>query len=282
VNAYAFLKFLAFLAAVSVCAIGLIWLFQRRLIYMPMIQRVPAAREVLAGAVEVSFETADGLRLGGWFVPAVGGDSGAAVVVFNGNAGNRSLRAPLAASLSMEGFSVLLFDYRGYGGNPGSPSEEGLKADARAARTYLESREDVDPAKVVFFGESLGAAVALEAAVERPPAALVLRSPFTSLTDIGRRHYPFLPVGLLLADRYPSIELIDRLGCPLLVIAGESDWIVPMSQSRELYEAAPGGDKRFLSLPGVGHNDYDLLAGRRLITETAGFIKEALGIPEGS
>ncbi len=281
-SAYPFLKLLVILAAVSLCAMGLIWLFQRRMIYMPMVQKVPPAGRVLTGAEEVSFQTADGLSLGGWFIPAAGGDGGAAVLVFNGNAGNRSLRAPLAAALSMEGFSVLLFDYRGYGGNPGSPSEKGLEKDARAARAYLESRKEVDPAKVVFFGESLGAAVALEAAVERPPAALVLRSPFTSLADIGRRHYPFLPVRLLLADRYPSIDRIGRLACPLLVIAGERDWIVPISYSRELYQAAPDGEKRFVALPGAGHNDFELLAGRRLISETAVFIREATTVAEGS
>jgi fermentation-respiration switch protein FrsA (DUF1100 family) len=281
-SAYPFLKFLVFLAALSICAIGLIWLFQRKLIYIPMIQSVPPAGQVMTGAEEVAFETTDGLTLHGWFVPAAGGESGAAVLVFNGNAGNRSLRAPLAAALSMEGFAVLLFDYRGYGGNPGSPSEGGLGKDARAARAYLESRREVDPAKVALFGESLGAAVALEAAVERPPAALILRSPFTSLTDIGRRHYPFLPVRLLLSDRYPSIDRIGRLACPVLVIAGERDWIVPISYSRELYEAAPEGKKRFIALPGAGHNDFEMLAGRRLVSETAAFIREATAITEGS
>jgi fermentation-respiration switch protein FrsA (DUF1100 family) len=280
-NAYPFVKFLVFLAVVSLCAIGLIWLFQRKMIYLPMVQSVPPAGQVLTGASDVSFETTDGLVLRGWFVPAAGDGEGRAVLVFNGNAGNRSLRAPLAAALSMEGFSVLLFDYRGYGGNPGSPSEKGLRKDARAARAYLEGREEVDPEKVAFFGESLGAAVALEAAVERPPAALVLRSPFTSLTDIGRRHYPFLPVRLLLSDRYPSIDQIGRLACPLLVIAGERDWIVPISYSRELYEAAPDGEKRFIALPGVGHNDFEMLAGRRLVSETAVFIREATTRPEG-
>jgi fermentation-respiration switch protein FrsA (DUF1100 family) len=194
------------------------------------------------------------------------------VIVFNGNAGNRSFRAPLAAALSQRGFAVLLFDYRGYGGNPGRPSESGLLADARAARNWLESRDGIDPAKVAFFGESLGAAVALALAVERPPAAVVMRSPFTSLVAVGRRHYPFLPVRLLLSDRYPSIERIAKLDAPLLVIAGESDYIVPISQSRELYEAAPPGRKSMLSLPGAGHNDYELLAGARLVDETVDFL----------
>ena len=122
---------------------------------------------------------------------------------------------------------MLLLDYRGYVGNPGSPSEDGLLADARAARAYLLSRADVDPARLVYFGESLGAAVAVALAAEHPPAALILRSPFTSLADIAAVHYPFLPAGLMLRDRYESIERIGRVRAPLLVVAGQRDRIVP-------------------------------------------------------
>jgi fermentation-respiration switch protein FrsA (DUF1100 family) len=268
---YPILKFLAYLAALTFCVIGLIWLFQRKLIYIPLEQHVPAVERVLPGAEEVSFVTADGVTLGGWFLPAAGEAAGA-VIVFNGNAGNRSFRAPLAAALSQRGYAVLLFDYRGYGGNRGRPSERGLLADARAARAYLESRADVDQGRVAYFGESLGAAVALAAAVEQPPAALILRSPFSSLTEIGRFHYPFLPVKLLLSDTYLSIERVTGLDCPLLVIAGESDGIVPIGQSRKLYDAAPVGRKRFLSLPGADHNDYELLAGTEMMDAIFNFL----------
>jgi fermentation-respiration switch protein FrsA (DUF1100 family) len=252
--------------------IGLLWLFQRRMIYFPLDHDVPPAAEMLAGAEDLHFETADGLRLGGWFVPARGAAT-ATVLVFNGNAGNRSYRAPLAASLAERGIAVMLFDYRGFGGNPGHPSERGLLADARAARSALEARPDVDPARVFFFGESLGAAVALALAVERPPAGVVLRSPFTSLADVGKEHYPFLPVRSLLQDRYPSLQRVPSLSCPLLVLAGRRDLIVPAAQSRALFEAAPAGRKRLVVLEG-GHNDMELLAGERLIGETVAFIGE--------
>jgi len=273
------MQMLGVLAALFVLLAALAWFFQRRMIYFPLGQSVPPASAVLGGASEVAFETEDGLLLHGWYVPAEGGTARATVLVFNGNAGNRSYRAPLAAALARRGHSVLLFDYRGYGGNPGRPSERGLLADGRAARAWLESRPGMDGRRLVFFGESLGAAVALAEAVERPPAALVLRSPFTSLTDVGRRHYPFLPVRWLLADRYPSIERIAGLDCPLLVIAGERDRIVPPGQSRALFEAAPSRRKRFLSLPG-GHNDLALLAGDRMIDETIAFLEESLGREE--
>jgi uncharacterized protein len=265
------------LALGVVLATVVLWSLQRRLIYYPQPVRVPVAASVLPGSEEVAFDTEDGLRLRGWFVP---GDGGAAVLVCNGNGGNRSLRAPLAAALSRAGLSVLLFDYRGYGGNPGRPSEAGLAADARAARAWLAARDGVDPDRIVYFGESLGAAVALGLALERPPAALVLRSPFTSLADVGRLHYPWLPVGLLLVDRYPSLDRVGRLTAPLLVVAGERDRVLPAAQSRRLYQAAPE-PKRFALVPGADHNDWELLAGARLLHEVLGFLDGTAGLRLG-
>jgi uncharacterized protein len=245
----------------------LAWALQRRLIYLPSSGPVPAAGSVLPGGEDVSFGTEDGLRLAGWFVPAAGVDQPAAtVLVFNGNAGNRADRAALAGALGRAGLSVLLFDYRGYGGNPGHPSESGLAADARAARGYLLSRPGVRPASIVYFGESLGAAVAVGLAAEHPPAALVLRSPFTTLADVAQLHYPYLPARALLKDRYDSVGRIGAVRCPLLVLAGGADDIVPAWQSRRLYETA-AEPKRYVEIPGAGHNDLGLLAGDRLVRE---------------
>ena len=271
-------------AAVLAASLGLLWLFQRRLLYFPTPGPVPPAASTLPGAEDVTFETADGLRLHGWFVPAAGGPATVgrrwrwpAVLVCNGNGGDRSMRAPLAAALARMGLAVLLFDYRGYGGNPGAPTEEGLAADARAALGYLAGRPEVDPERVVYFGESLGAAVALRLATERPPAALVLRSPFASLAEVGRRHYPVLPVSLLLRDRYDSAALAGRLDAPLLVVAGGRDQIVPVSHSRRLFDAAPQ-PKRLVVLDGADHNDHELLAGPRLLAELRAFLDGVPGL----
>jgi fermentation-respiration switch protein FrsA (DUF1100 family) len=261
------------MVAVVLIVTALAWLFQRRLIYLPSPGMVPPASTVLHAGQDVGFDTADGLRLSAWFVPAAAGRGNATVLVLNGNAGNRAARAPLAAELSRAGLSVLLMDFRGYGGNPGSPSEAGLLADARAARAYLAARGDVDPERLVYFGESLGAAVAVRLALEQPPMALVLRSPFTSLADVGQVHYPFLPVRLLLRDRYASIEQVGGLRCPVLVVAGDRDGIVPWEQSRRLAEAIPE-PKRFVRIRGSDHNDLELLAGRRLIDEVVRFVAD--------
>src|SRR6266498_5255333 len=266
------------LLAMVLAVIALAWLFQRRLIYLADPAKVPAATTIFHAGEDVAFDTADGLRLRGWFVPATG-QSQATVLVLNGNAGNRAARVPLATELSRAGLSVLLLDYRGYGGNPGSPSEPGLLADARAARAYLAARGDVDPARLVYFGESLGAAVAVRLAVEQPPMALVLRSPFTSLADVGRVHYPFLPVRLLLRDRYASIEQVGGLRCPVLVVAGAGDGIVPWEQSRRLAAAIPE-PKRFVLIPSADHNNLELLAGQRVIGEVARFVVDT-GRPAG-
>ena len=162
---------------------------------------------------------------------------------------------------------MLLFDYRGYGNSAGSPDERGLALDARAARRYLLSRPDVDAAGLVYFGESLGAAVAVELAAEHPPAALVLRSPFTSMADVGAYHYPILPVRLLLRDRYAAIDRIAHVRAPLLVIAGGNDRIVPLEQSRRVHDAARS-PKAFVIIEGADHNDAALNAGPIVVAET--------------
>ena len=257
----------------AVVFVALVWAMQRRLIYLPA-GVAPSARTVLPGAEDVTFETHDGLQLSGWFLPSRDPGERRAVVVFNGNAGNRTYRAPLADALSDAGLSVLLVDYRGYGGNPGTPTEDGLLADARAAAGYLASRPEVDPARIVYFGESLGAAVAVALAAERPPAALVLRSPFATLSDVGSHHYPYLPVALLLRDRYAAVDRIGSVSAPILVIAAEHDVIVPVSHSRRLFEAA-SEPKRIVVIPGADHNDLEMLAGERLIREVVAFVRAA-------
>lgn len=263
-----------------------LWVGQRRLIYFPYGRVDSPVSLGLRGTEEFTVTSADGVRLHGWYVPAMDPSAVPAaatpahrtppitVIVFAGNAGNMSHRAALAAALAARGIATVLFDYRGYGESEGRPSEAGFARDAAAVADWVRSRRDVDPRRVVYFGESLGSAVALRLAIDRPPLALVLRSPFTSLADVGRAHYPSLPVGLLLRDRYASIDRVTRLTSPLLVITGDEDEVVPVSQSERLYAAAPE-PKRLVRIDATGHNDHALLAGRRLVDAVVEFVTTA-------
>ncbi|MEO3758615.1 alpha/beta hydrolase [Mycobacterium sp. B14F4] len=247
--------------------VAALWSQQRRLIYFPTSGPLPPASAVLPNGSDVAIRTDDGIGLNAWYFPVDG--AGPAVLVCHGNGGDRSMRVPLAAALNRLGMSVLLLDYRGFGGNPGRPTEEGLAADARAAQAWLAAQPGVD--RMVYFGESLGAAVVLELATERAPHALVLRSPFTSLPDVAAVHYPWLPVRWLLMDRYPSIERIGSVTAPVLVVAGDRDDIVPEPMSRRLFDAA-NEPKRYVVVPDAGHNDLDLLAGPQMLDEIGRFL----------
>jgi uncharacterized protein len=244
--------------------VAAVWGLQRRLIYFPEPSSVPPVSGVLPGAREVRLATSDGLELGAWLVPASGPGRDVAVLVAGGNAGNRAMRAPLAAGLARAGMTVLLFDYRGYGANPGSPSEAGLARDVRAAHRYLTQDRRVPQGRVLYFGESLGAAVVTELATEHPPAGLLLRSPFVDLAAVGRAHYPYLPVGALLRDRYPVAEQLARITVPTTVVYGTEDRIVPPDQSHAV-AAAAGGPTVLVAVRGADHNDRALLDGAELV-----------------
>jgi fermentation-respiration switch protein FrsA (DUF1100 family) len=258
---------------VILLVLAAIWFGQRGLMYFPDGQTPAPAAFGLPDAEPQAFDTEDELTLGGWFLPARVGDTGYTVIIFNGNAGHRGYRATFAAQLAARGVSVFLFDYRGYGGNPGLPSETGLTRDARAAPAYLGRRPGIDLTRIVFFGESLGAAVAVRLALEYPPAALILRSPFSSMAAIGSHHYPILPVRALLRDRYPSIDRIPKITSPLLVIAGDADRIVPLSDTQELFDAAPQ-PKRLVVIQGADHNDEALSEGPQVVRAVMDVIRQ--------
>jgi uncharacterized protein len=243
---------------------ALVYLPSRRILETPAAAGLPFE--------ELTIETTDGERLHGWWVPAETGPVLAHVLLCHGNAGNVGDRVLHAALLSEAGFDVLLFDYRGYGRSTGRPSEDGTGRDAAAARAALLDRPGVDPARLVYLGESLGAAVALALALDHPPAGLVLQSAFTSIRDMARRHYPFVPRALV-PDAYRSLEGIGELHAPLLVVHGEDDDIVPLLHGEELYAAAPE-PKQLEVLRGVGHNDLIALAGEAWAGAIASWARE--------
>ncbi|HLU57761.1 MAG TPA: alpha/beta fold hydrolase [Pseudonocardia sp.] len=243
---------------VAAVVVALAWVFQRRLIYLPFGAPGAPASAYLSGGRDVVLRTEDGLELTAWWAPATGPARDRTVLVAPGNGGSRVLRVPLVRALAAEGFDVLLVDYRGYGGNPGSPSEEGLAADVAAAYRHLVEDRGVPPERIVLFGESLGGAPLTRLATERPVGALVLRSPFTSLADVGARAYPFLPVRALLRDRFPLLEQVRSVRAPVAVVAGGADEIVPVEQSRAVADAAGAA---YVEVSGAGHNDEELTSG---------------------
>lgn len=239
-----------------VLVVGSIWLAQRRFIYFP--GGPPDSPPDDWSATEV--RTADDLTLSGWF--NVGDGASPVVVVFHGNAGTRADRIALGSGLVDAGLGVLLTDYRGYAGNPGSPSEEGLRIDARAFVEWVAAEHG--QRSLVLFGESLGAAVAVAVANEYPAKAVVLRSPFTSLPDAASVHYRIIPVHAMLWDSWPVAEEIRGVTAPVTVIAGTADDIVPFEQSQAVFAAAPNPTD-WVAITGANHNDESLAHGPDVI-----------------
>ena len=214
----------------------------------------------------------DHASLYGWFVP---GRPDRTLLIFCGNGGNLTYRAPLLAAMRRElGASLFIFDYQGYGRSSGVPSEAATRADARAALAYLRARPELDPRGIAYYGESLGSAVAVDLAADEPPLALVLNAPFASIRDMARHHYGLLgPLLGLVRTRYDSAARIGEVRAPLLVVHGERDVVVPVEQGRRLFDAA-NQPKRLLTVPRAGHNDLVGVAG-------AGYwdaVREVLGL----
>jgi hypothetical protein len=237
--------------------IGVFWALQRSLIYFPDTSPVPPANEALSGGQDVYLQTSDGLALEAWFAPPNPQveDRQLAVLVAPGNAANRYNRVGLAEALQAQGFSVLLMDYRGYSTNPGRPSQNGLIQDGHAALDALEAH-GFSPERTIYFGESLGGGVVAALLSERPPAGVVFRSPFTELTDVGRHHYPWLPVGALLRDRFPVVEHVRDTQVPVSVIRAKYDSVVPTELSAQVADAAPNLNAEHII--DADHNDPEM------------------------
>ena len=250
------LALLAVLTAITLLMLA----FERRLIYFPSRVLDLEPGDLGLRHEELFLEAEDGVRIHAWLLPLTGARR--VVLVCHGNAGNISHRLDRARELQRRvGASVLLFDYRGYGRSAGSPDEEGTYRDARAAHRFLTEVKGVAPGEIVVLGESLGAAVAAQLALDRPAGALILESAFTSIPDMAREAYPFLPpIGPLIRTRYETVDKVRRLALPLLVLHGDRDEIVPAAQGRRVFEAA-AGPKRFVAIPGAGHNDTYVTGG---------------------
>lgn len=238
----------------------LMYVFQRRFQYYPDRTRLQTPKD--AGApwmTAVSFDTEDGLTLQAWYAPPRQKD-GKIVVLFHGNAGNISHRGMKSAYFYERDYGVLLVEYRGFGGNPGTPSEQGLYKDARAALHFLE-RQGFNSAQFVLYGESLGTGVAIEMARHVQPPQLILEAPFTSAADVAALTYFWLPVHILMKDKFDSLSKITEIKTSLLVVHGDEDGVIPLALAEKLYEAA-GHPKEFITINGGSHSDlYEHHAG---------------------
>ena len=264
---FSYWPFLRNLAAIYIIFIFLVYLFQRKLQYFPDPSEVPLPQgEEYLGLETVDLTTVDGLHITGWHWP---GDRTVTLLIFHGNAGHRGHRLNWVRDLQSLGYGVFILDYRGYGGSDGSPTEEGLYRDGEAALQWLQHKKDP---KLVYFGESLGCGVAVELAVRHPPEALILQSGFSSALAVARKAYPYLPVRLLMKDRYECMEKIQKVSCPLLIIHGERDSLIPIGIGRELFEAARE-PKEWFPLPGADHNDLPWIGGRAYLEKIDAFLR---------
>ena len=233
---------------------GLLYVFQRSFIYFPDTSQPDLKifhAENLFQVIEA--ETDDGVQLKGWYhSPDMAGIP--VIVLFHGNGGHHAWRARLMTSYIEEGYGVLLAGYRGYGGNPGKPSEVGFYLDAQAWIDTLIYNLNFNLQDIVLYGESLGSGVAVEMATRYDVGAVILQSPYSTVSDIAHWKFPILPIWFLLKDKYDSISKIGNVSQPLLIIHGRKDKVIPIRYGKKLFSRAQH-DRTFYEVVEGGHND---------------------------
>ena len=245
--------FLSVAAVFAACFLGALFFLQERLIFFPqplsdaqrtaIKQRFPTVREV--------FLQAETQKIHAWHVPA--GPGAPLVLYFGGNAEEVSWMIPEALRRTPS-MAWLLVSYRGYGASEGAPSEAAIAADA--LRWYDYAANELKPSRIAVFGRSLGSGPAVFLASEKSVDSVILVTPFDSLIEVAKRHYPYLPVRLMLRHQFDSIGRARRIQAPLLCIAAARDEIIPSAHARKLYDAW-GGQKQWVELEEAGHNTTD-------------------------
>lgn len=235
-----------------------IWKFQAGFVYFPdqpgrSIDQTPA--DIGLNYSDVRFSASDGVELHGWFIP---GETEQVLLYFHGNAGNISHRLDSIRFFHQLGLSTFIIDYRGYGRSTGHTNEDGTYHDAMGAWQYLTEIRGIDSRQIVLFGRSLGGAIAAWLANEVPARALILSSTFSSITDMARVAFPYLPAGLA-RIRYDTQAIIPSITCPILLLHSRDDDVIPFAMGEKLAAAAPAGTV-LIELQG-GHNDTHLASG---------------------
>jgi fermentation-respiration switch protein FrsA (DUF1100 family) len=240
--------FIGLLVVYSI-VLAVLFIMQRSLLYPASDRRSTATEAGLSGFEDLVLQTSDNERLVGWWKPPEPGK--AIVLYFHGNGGSLWSRRLRARALTETGRGLLMISYRGYSGSSGSPSEEGLRTDARAAYEWL--RHSYEASRIVAYGESLGTGVAVRLASEEPVAGLVLDAPYTSTADVASLIYWYVPVRWLMLDQFRSLDIIQKVKAPILVMHGTADPVIPFAFGIQLFQAAPE-PKQFLRLEGEGHS----------------------------
>lgn len=241
---------LAALAAIYGLVVLLFFSLQDKLMFIPETRYLSPAEAGVTGAEELTIATPDGERLRAWYATAE--PNMPTVLFLHGNAGSIADRGDRFTAYQSHGYGVLFIDYRGFGGSSGRPSEAGLLTDAAAAYDWLTQVRHVEPRRIVLLGESLGTGVAVMLAARRPVAAVALEAAYTSIEDVAARHYWWLPVRLLIGNRFHADRAVGEINAPLLIMHGEADATIPIAFGRRLFELARQ-PKTFVPLPGTPH-----------------------------
>lgn len=257
-------RWLLLAVAGYVSILVLLMLFESKIVYPAPRGGSRLASESMAE--DVSFRSADGTRLHGWYFEKP--DAASTIVFFHGNAESVDTSGPwicqFASSLNA---SVFIFDYRGYGKSEGRPSEKGVVEDGVAAIDWLSNRTGLTSDQMVFFGRSLGGGVAIQVAKQKPPRAFVLVSTFSSIVDVACEQFSWLPIRLVMKNRYESEQAITEMDIPILQIHGDRDQTISMNLGKRLNEASPSQHKSFVVAQGKGHNNLNLESFRQEIND---------------
>ncbi|MGM0423890.1 MAG: alpha/beta hydrolase [Thermodesulfobacteriota bacterium] len=229
------------------------YFLQPLLLYFPEPEIEATPEKLGLSYQDVWLQSSQGNKIHAWFIPGPGGVEAPVVLFMHGNSGNISHRLDLLRIVQELGLACLMPDYQGYGQSQGKPSEQGMYQDAHAAWDFLVEEKGVQPEQVVVWGHSLGGPVAARLAMDREPGALILDSTFTSVSEMGRKLYPFLPVKHVFRYKYPTQDYLQQTQAPVLVVHSSEDGLVPFELGRKLYQAAPS-PKEFLEIR--GEHDY--------------------------
>lgn len=247
------LKWIAIAAACGYIEVAaVLYATQRSLMYFPdKVHTTPAAAG-LPEATEVPLTAADGVHITAWYAAPQGDKP--IIVYFHGNGGSLRYGVPRFRQLIGAGIGLVALEYRGYGGNEGSPSESGLIADGEAAYAYAAAHYPAN--QIVLWGQSLGSGVAVAVAAEKPVARVILEAPFTSTAAVASLRYWYVPVSLLMKDQFHSDRRIKKVTAPLLILHGVKDRVVPYAMGERLFELA-NEPKHIVSFLDAGHDNLD-------------------------